>query len=122
MSVERHTPGPWFGDGTDHEGNRMVYIESGYEIAILPRWWDTGPGEAEIEANARLIAAAPDHALIGWAMCVGPGRWEPWGDGRGEFCINGIRHATRLDEFGMPMMTENLRATILKAKGSTPHD
>jgi hypothetical protein len=69
-------------------------------------------------ADARLIAAAPDHALVGWAMCVGSARWEPWGDGRGEFCMNGLRHATSLDEFGIPIVTASMRAAIAKARGS----
>ena len=68
-------------------------------------------------ANARLIAAAPDHAAIGWAMCVGPARWEPFGDMRGEFCMNGIRYLTKLDEFGVPEMTDGMRAAIAKARG-----
>jgi hypothetical protein len=73
--------------------------------------------EAECRANARLIAAAPDHALICWAMCVGAGAWDPWGDGRGEFCMNGVRHATALDEFGAPVVTPALRAALCKARG-----
>jgi hypothetical protein len=75
--------------------------------------------EHEAEANASLIAKAPDHADIGWAMCVGAGRWEPWGDGRGEFCLNGICHATKLDEFGVPEVTEGMRSAIAKARGAS---
>lgn len=68
-------------------------------------------------ADARLIASSPDHALILWAMCVGAGRWEPLGDGSGEFCMNGLRHLTTLDEFGCPAMTKGIRDAIRQAGG-----
>jgi hypothetical protein len=71
----------------------------------------------EAEANARLIAAAPDHAEICWAMCMAAGLWEPWGDGRGEFILNGLRFITKLDEFSAPIVTPALRAQIAKARG-----
>lgn len=74
---------------------------------------------AASRARERVRDAAPDHAAIGWAMCVAAGRWEPWGDGRGEFCMNGIRYATKLDEFGVPVMTDGMRAAISKATGQT---
>lgn len=61
---------------------------------------------------------AADHAMIGWAMRAGAARWESLRGGRGEFCINGICHATKLDEFGVPKMTATMRAAIAKAKGT----
>jgi hypothetical protein len=72
-----------------------------------------GPGETD-KANAQLIAAAPDHALICWAMCVQDGRWEEWVpyDGSGEFVFAGLRYATRVDEFGCPKLTPALRRAI----------
>lgn len=57
-----------------------------------------------------------DAELICWAMCVGAGRWEAWGDGRGEFCMNGLRHSTKLDAHGVPEMTGAMRDAILRAK------
>jgi hypothetical protein len=72
----------------------------------------------EMRANAHLIAAAPDHALIGWAMCVQDGTWEEWGPGKGEFCFCGMRYATSLDQFGCPVLTDALRAAITKAQQS----
>jgi hypothetical protein len=70
--------------------------------------------------HAHLFAAAPDHAAIARAICAGIARWEPFSrslDG-GEFCISGLRHSTRLDEFGVPAMTEGMRAAIAKTTGA----
>jgi hypothetical protein len=61
------------------------------------------------------VEAATDHALILWAMCVGAGRWEPLGDLTGEFCMNGIRHFTVLDNSGCPSMTPGMREAIRQA-------
>jgi hypothetical protein len=109
------TPGPWVAhrlldnDGTPY--HLVKKFENGCPLARLQH-------VAEDAANARLIAAAPDHALIGWAMCVGAGRWEPFqSGGSGEFCMNGLRHCTTLDEFGVPEMTSGMRAAIAAAKG-----
>ncbi|MBO9624133.1 MAG: hypothetical protein J7500_15605 [Sphingomonas sp.] len=70
----------------------------------------------EINRFARMFAAAPDHALIAWALCMAGARWEAWRDGQGEFCIDGIRHCTKLDEFGVPTMTDGMRAAIAQSK------
>ncbi len=123
--MSKHTPGPWAVGETDTFGTRVqaaeahLHPQSGHlgsrmyvhaQIAICR---EVTAGACE--ANAKLIAAAPDHALICKAMCVAEGRWEPWGDGRGEFCISGIRHATKLDEFGCPEVTPGMRTAIEKA-------
>lgn len=73
---------------------------------------------ARIEANARLIAAAPDHALVAAALCLGVARWNAFGPRQGEFCIRGFCYVTELDEFGVPTMTDALRAS-LRAAGFT---
>ncbi len=66
--------------------------------------------------DACLIASAPNHALIARALCAGIARWEPFASANaGEFCIGGFRHATQLDEFGVPMMTDGMRTAIAKA-------
>ncbi|MGQ3081102.1 MULTISPECIES: hypothetical protein [Alphaproteobacteria] len=113
MGLDGQTPGPWHVEHRIH-----VKAENGWRVATVNvpsgRVGSFGINPAD---NARLIAAAPDHALIGWAMCVGAGQWEPWGDGRGEFCMHGIRHATKLDAFGIPEVTPNLRAVIVKSQG-----
>jgi len=113
-----HTAGPWkllaVGDGTsrmcpaDADGLSLLTIvdEDGGDFAAVYK-----------DADARLIAAAPDHALICWAVCVAAGRWEPSSNG-GEFCINGIRYSTKLDEFGCPVVNGPIRAAILKAQGT----
>jgi hypothetical protein len=74
----------------------------------------------EVEANARLIAAAPDHALICWAMCVQDATWEEWVpfDGKGEF-IFGLRYATALDEFGCPKLRPALREAISASRAKS---
>jgi hypothetical protein len=119
--AEQFTPGPWKRrKNSPHLDLCAPVTTKGENIAdealvtIHPKG---GHGHDEALANLHLIAAAPDHALIGWAMCVAAGRWEPWGDGRGEFVINGIRHVTRLDQFGIPEVTPALRDALAKARG-----
>jgi hypothetical protein len=109
----KHTPGPWthldIGEivaGEDHEKTLAILNDGDASVHVR-----------EVEANGALIAAAPDHALVIWAMCVAAGRWEPLGDMSGEFCINGLRYSTVLDEFGCPAVNDVLRAAILSAKG-----
>ena len=55
MTKQKHTPGPWWC------GTRRDAVRGDYVVFPLPE-------DAEIEANARLIAAAPEllHALK-WA-------------------------------------------------------
>ncbi len=101
----QHTQGPW--TVNDSDADQTIWAG---EDCVATAWLDPN-----VDANARLIAAAPDHALIARAMCIGAGRWEPFGDGRGEFCMNGQRHATWLDEFGVPVITNGMRAALAKA-------
>ncbi len=52
------TPGPWASDYLDQNGQRVV---SGQHIEICTCWHHSvGSIEKEMEANAHLIAAAPD--------------------------------------------------------------
>jgi hypothetical protein len=59
----KHTPGPWYvGDlaAPDLAGrNMLVYASSGYAVADA-KIFHCMFGVPEMEANARLIAAAPD--------------------------------------------------------------
>lgn len=57
--MTKHTPGPWIIQRySTHEGFSIWAKDVG---CIAERWWDTSIGEAiPIEANARLISAAPD--------------------------------------------------------------
>ena len=129
--TDSHTPGPWQYRPNEYDDWGFVRAlplpgeNIGHIVAVAK---DTSvPFEAyaeyrerkvdPFEANARLIAAAPDHALICWAVCVAAGRWEPSSNG-GEFCINGIRYSTKLDEFGCPVVNGPIRAAILKAQGT----
>lgn len=60
MSDAKHTPGPWF---TNRQGRSTVYIEAPIRDGWLQEVAACGPTEAgqeQQEANARLIAAAPE--------------------------------------------------------------
>ena len=65
MNTHTHTPGPWHmgagnGEGSIFAYNGRIRLELGgttlYPIAQIGRGWN----EVEDEANARLIAAAPE--------------------------------------------------------------
>lgn len=56
MEQIKHTPGPWTAD-IDSSHHRAV-VRNGMEP--LAEMWMTGKPQAEREANARLIAAAPE--------------------------------------------------------------
>jgi hypothetical protein len=119
-----HTPGPWYvTEAAEDLGYCRIREEaSDYVLATADDGGHVDPRfalpPATIEANARLIAAAPDHALICWAMCVQDGRWEEWVpyDGSGEFVFAGLRYATRVDEFGCPRLTPALRRAITQSQ------
>ncbi len=51
----KHTPGPWHYFPDDHDGFEGPSVQSGFGLVV----YTLEPGE-ENEANARLIAAAPD--------------------------------------------------------------
>lgn len=56
----KHTPGPWF---TKREGFSTVYVEARLRGSTIQEVAACGPTEAgseQQEANARLIAAAPE--------------------------------------------------------------
>lgn len=60
MTGEKHTPGPWHVDPTAPEAYYQdvnVLRHSGLAVAVALHNGDIAP--AEVEANARLIAAAP---------------------------------------------------------------
>ena len=52
----KHTPGPW---ASHAEVAGVIYGPDGYQVCTTPR---TTRRETERDANARLIAAAPDLA------------------------------------------------------------
>ena len=106
--TQKHTPGPWIPD----EDHIFIMGPQGEMIAEM-----RGEGaELPIEGNARLIASAPDHALIASALCSGMIRWEAKTK---EICLNGLRHSTDLDEFGVPTLHPGLRNQIRNAMEAT---
>lgn len=91
MSDAKHTPGPWeacdAGDYSDYDGKCRVILGDDLRIAVALG------DHAENDANARLIAAAPDLlAALEVALF--------WLEYDGRYDVQGIR------------------ATIAKAKGS----
>lgn len=120
------TQGPWEatprreidpGTGEAHRFESSLRVVSEKpprkRIAVL----DFGYGSAADEANAKLIAAAPDHALLLAALVSGKAQWKPLDafNGMGEVAIDGLRYTARLDEFGCPIVESGLRAALRKA-------
>lgn len=61
QQVARHTPGPWTADEFDEDWTgRICDLGWGLMVRRASAPPDDIPSEAESEANARLIAAAPD--------------------------------------------------------------
>lgn len=118
-----HTPGPWSDDASDYPmivngpnaDTQIICIieDPDRPTAATSSWFEQN------QANARLIAAAPDHAMVLRAIARGVLRWETFSSGGdcGELCFAGMRYSTRLDEFGCPRLTEALRSAIAKAMG-----
>lgn len=87
---DNHTPGPWFNDGTD------IMAEDNFCVATVhrPRMDDEGTymSNGRANANARLIAAAPELLA---ALKRIEHKWRS-GDGSfsvGELCREMIAHA-----------------------------
>ena len=88
--MSKHTPGPWA-----VVGNRTKYVEARLISGLIQEVAACGPTAADKgygpqqEANARLIAAAPDllEALIELADCGA----EAWGEDRP--CVKWARAA-----------------------------
>jgi hypothetical protein len=63
-----HSLGPWWRDGYKNDVVRSAIVRdaTGFEVALTRHW-----GVKETEANANLIAAAPDMlALLTEVSCV----------------------------------------------------
>jgi hypothetical protein len=84
MDNAKHTPGPWFLGAMN---DCLFVLDKPPSVAgadVAPHMRANGPAVIakldywKADANARLIATAPDHAMIGWAMCVGAAQWIPW--------------------------------------------
>lgn len=59
MGESKHTPGPWIATASDN-GEWGIDAASGWGIATVAGSAGDGPGNDESDANARLIAAAPE--------------------------------------------------------------
>ena len=56
--MSKHTPGPWHEDGTDEFGDKAIIpVKGGMAVAVVVT---NGQLKEVAEANAHLIAAAPD--------------------------------------------------------------
>jgi hypothetical protein len=61
MSNTKHTPGPWHVDGDMIRNNPdQHYSHSKWLVRLIPRDEGVERSQQEDDANARLIAAAPD--------------------------------------------------------------
>lgn len=64
--MTKHTPGPWKTDFKRHaslDAGSHVHLltdSEGFNIGLLSSWVDEPDTKLEAEANAKLIAAAPD--------------------------------------------------------------
>ena len=57
--MAKHTPAPW--RVGEHEKKACLYVDAGdSSMGAVACLWDAGKSRTETEANARLIAAAPD--------------------------------------------------------------
>lgn len=94
--VAQHTPGPWSAVTATHDirGNELDFQESVVQISQIPGGVIARMTmQAEREANARLIAAAPD--MLEALLLMVRGRPDKWA-------------------------FDKARAAIAKATGSTP--
>lgn len=121
--MSKHTPGPWMADYWRYDITQNIRIRRLGErpeetVAVIIKS-DDPVFEIMNEANAQLIASAPDHALMLSVLATRKAHWVQWDGGtQGEFCMDGLRLYTTLDEFGCPQMTEPIRAAIAKAEGT----
>lgn len=126
MSAPKFTPGSWT---AEDRGDRIAIHQPDNapvwlgEVASVELSDLDDEQDGTARANASLIAAAPDHALLLAAFSKGAVRWEPFSlntrfvkdTGKGELCVDGLRYVTALDAFGCPVLTDHLRAAVAKA-------
>lgn len=77
MSESKFTPGPWF---AKREGFSTVYVETRLRHGVIQEVAACGPteaGQAQQEANARLIATAPDLLSIVQRFVALDAQWHP---------------------------------------------
>jgi hypothetical protein len=98
MSNATHTPGPWHVRSSEGQQSHVVYAADNYAIANATTYHGQHPLHCA-EANARLIAAAPE--LLAACEAALP-ELDFVSDGLGE---------------GFHTVVDGLRAAIAKAKG-----
>lgn len=108
--------GPWYAnEQCNEDGDYWLVHASDHEAPPLGNAVCRLPGTDQGAWRARLIAAAPDHALIAAALCAGVARWNAWSAGKGEVCLRGYCFVTALDAFGVPEVTDALRGALSEA-------
>ena len=123
--MTKHTPGPlglpehWhraeLGSGDDFCGGWIVRNKKNNPICLV---FDTHRSTNAVvtdEINAKLIARAPDHALLLRALiaekcCIGYGAINEM-----YLRIDGDTWSIKMDEFGCPILTDELRDALRKA-------
>ena len=92
--VAKYTPGPWCVNGHSPIGGILVSTANGVDICIC----DGPNGSGKAEANARLIAAAPDMLAALESAC------------------DAVRPFAADDAKDLPAWVKQARAAIAKAK------
>lgn len=110
--MSKRTNGAWRAHGPDEFGDYTVSPVG--EVLAVAAVVSNMRLPAEVAANAALVAAAPDHAMLAQAMCLGLARWEPFEHDatRGEVCVGGLRWASRKDQFGVPELHGSIRSAL----------
>lgn len=107
MREVAHTPGEWASSRESDNGDFAIRVPVGrHRIAIVYR--RSGPdGEAEAEANARLIAAAPDQHVAAIAL-----------DGLSLVILSAVNFADKAMSERVAEALRANRAAISKATGA----
>ena len=113
MTNTTHTPGPWATDEDDHDAPYQdIKINAGNRFTVCTVWIDDAPVRefnAEQQANARLIAAAPEllEALKQCRLAL-----EPYDDVK--------PRDWKTDREKLAFAHQAARAAIAKATGDQP--
>lgn len=91
-----------------------VKTVSTYRARILEKLGVRSNAELATLHCAARLSVADDHALVAAALIAGVIRWEPFSDDTrgGEVCTGGLRYPASLDDAGVPILTNLLRAAI----------
>ena len=126
--MNKHTPGPWYYAENTEFGSTRFYIAQAEGAEFTPHYSDVATVYAETcsgdempiqEANARLIAAAPEllEALESAIDSDGGTHYDGEDDEVGErSCCGEVSYKPHLHD----CWVVKARAAIAKAKGQTP--